>query len=382
MTASSPQKSRMVWLDCLRLIAGVSMVGLHASSDVNGQPFTDFEPIERAGPVLFRAVIYMARTELFIIISLFLLAMSLDRRPRGYFATVIEQAKRLLLPFAFWVVFYAFYRLIKASYFGYSDAILVQLGSGWHWLSYFILGSVQYHMHFLPTLFGLVLLFPLYRMAVNAPWIGVIVLLCLFAKRETDIALYTHLSGSDGFGYLVRGVKILTYAGYGVIAASFYGLLKKSLGVEDWRALGTLAGFVILLLFMIKLVYSYKVILAGNWQYAYDPAYWADYLMPVALFALFMSLKDIRWPSAIGRVAPYSFGIYLVHPIFLDLLEIALWGRQMSPSVFVFIKVMLAISLTSIAVFHLARSPKFAWTIGMGPFPRLHFLRALGAYQP
>ncbi|MBE9475746.1 MAG: hypothetical protein IME92_01290, partial [Proteobacteria bacterium] len=78
----------MVWIDGLRLIAGVSMVGLHASSDVNGQPFPDFSLWERTGPVMFRSVMYLARTELFIIIALFLLFLSLDNRPRNYTAVI------------------------------------------------------------------------------------------------------------------------------------------------------------------------------------------------------------------------------------------------------------------------------------------------------
>ena len=174
-TTPVPPKNRMVWLDCLRLIAGVSMVGLHASSDTSGQPFSDFEVGERVFPVLFRAMVYTARTELFLIISLFLLTMSLDKRSRGYGATIKEQARRLLLPFAFWVVFFAFYRLMKASHFGYQDAIWQQLADPFQWLNYFMLGSVQYHMHFLPTLFGLVLMYPLYRIAVDRPMIGLVV---------------------------------------------------------------------------------------------------------------------------------------------------------------------------------------------------------------
>lgn len=69
--------SRMVWLDCLRLAASLSMVGLHASSDITGQPFPDFDVADRVGPVLFRSVVYLARTELFLLISVFLLLKTL-----------------------------------------------------------------------------------------------------------------------------------------------------------------------------------------------------------------------------------------------------------------------------------------------------------------
>ena len=142
---------RMVWLDALRLIAGISMVGLHGSTDANGQPFPDASPPERLGPLVFRMIIYTARTELFLIISIFLLLMALERRPRGYFETLKEQARRLLIPFAFWTVFYALYSLIKAYSYGYQDAIFNDLQSVSAWLGYFVLGDVKYHMHFIPA---------------------------------------------------------------------------------------------------------------------------------------------------------------------------------------------------------------------------------------
>jgi len=92
---------RLVWLDSLRLIAGVSMVGLHATSDAMGQPFAQFDQADRILPMLVRAVIYTARTELFLIISVFLLLMALDNRPKTYRATIAVQARRLLIPFVF-----------------------------------------------------------------------------------------------------------------------------------------------------------------------------------------------------------------------------------------------------------------------------------------
>lgn len=360
---------RMTWLDGLRLLAGVSMVGLHASSDPNGQPFPDFEAAERVFPVLFRAIIYTARTELFLIISLFLLCMSLDRRPRGYLPTILEQARRLLLPFAFWVAFYAFYRLIKAGYFGYEDAIWRDLGAIWQWARYLILGSVQYHMHFLPTLFGLVLLYPLYLFAVGNPWLGVLVIVCLFAKREADVLLWSQMQDWPGFPYYVRAVKIMTYAGYGLVAASAYGVLQRGVDRSVLNAILVAALVSGIALFLIKLVYSYKVIQTGVWQYNYTPAYWADFLFPALLFVGAMAAGLWRWPDIISKLAPYSFGIYLVHPAFLDLMEIALWGATLAPWVFVLGKFVPAVVLTWGAVWLLSKSSLLGWTVGLRPLP-------------
>jgi len=363
---------RMVWLDCLRLIAGVSIVGLHASSDINGQPFPDFETSQRIVPVLFRAVIYVARTELFLLISLFLLCLSLTHRPRGYGATIREQAKRLLIPFLFWTIFYAFYRLIKANSFGYDDAIWTELTTLWHWARYLFLGSVQYHMHFLPTLFGLILLYPLYMFAVRNPWLGLIVFLCLFVKREADVWMWANLQTMDGFPYLVRTVKIITYAGYGMVAGSFLGLINHGMNkqrLKEWLFFAITTGG---LLFGIKLIYSYQVIMFGDWQYNYSPAFWADFLMPIVLFLACMAAALHKWPRIISQLAPYSFGIYLIHPIFLDGLEIFFWQIDMIPAVYVLIKFGCAVVITSLTVWVISKTPFLGWTVGLGPLPIGH----------
>ncbi|GHA56122.1 membrane protein [Amylibacter ulvae] len=377
--AKPHQLSRMVWLDCLRLLASISMVGLHASSDIMGQPFPDYEPHQRIFPVLFRSVAYLARTELFIIISLFLLIWSLDSRSRGYRATVFEQMKRLMLPFSFWVVFYAFFRLIKANYFGYESALFAELASPWAWVSYFTLGTVQYHMHFLPTLFLLVLFYPFYRIAVRMPSLGLLVLLSLFVKREADVFMWAELRGIYGFEYLVRGVKVLAYVSYGIVAASFFGILKRGFAKSDAQKMTALAMFICGMLYIIKLIYSYKVIHTGHWNYNYTPAYWADFLIPIALFGIFMGAKDKHFPTFIGRLAPFGFGIYLVHPIFLDLLEILLWHDGINPSIYVATKAGLATVLATVMVMIISKFTKIAWIVGLGKPPRLRIFSNLRA---
>lgn len=362
---------RATWVDALRLSAGVSMVGLHASSDVTGQPFAAWEPVERIGPVLFRTVVYMARTELFIIVSLFLLIMALERRPRGYGETIREQARRLLVPFAFWVVFFAFFRLFKAYHFGYSDAIWSELTDPFAWMGYFLLGDVIFHMHFLPTLFPLVLFYPLYRLAVRYPALGLGILLCLALKREVDIWLWSNYKGMDGFMYAVRAVKVFTYMGYGLVAASFYGILKRNYDDAIWRKVSWVIFVVGTALVVFKLSHAARQIEFGNWQYNYTPAFWADFLMPVLLFAICMAYRNRNWPEFFTKCAPYSFGIYLVHPIFLSQFERLTHGHGWSPTLIVAVKVVGTLICTALAVWWIARTRPLAWTIGMGPLPKL-----------
>lgn len=361
--------SRMAWLDTIRVFAGVAIIGVHSSADSMGGPFSKYAMDERIFPVLFRTLVYVARSELFIIISLFLLIMSLDRKPKDYFSVVKSQARRLLVPFVFWVIFYAFWRLIKANYFGYGDNLVSDMQSATTWLGYFVLGDVQYHMHFLPTLFGVAIMFPLYRLAVNRPEVGLAVLFCLAAKLSIDQFLWGNLVKEPYFQYLLRFVKILTYAGYGMVAASFYGILKLDFDKELGKQIGMVAIFVGVVLFAIKLVHSYKVIIAGKWIYGFAPGYWADFLMPAVLFLIIMSLRHLNWPAVFSKIAPFSFGLYLLHPAVLDMLEIALSGNNFTPTELVIVKFALALAGTSTVVFIISKISLLSWSIGVGELP-------------
>ncbi len=368
VTAEAP--GRMVWLDALRLLAGVSMVMLHSSSDPNGAPFTAYSPVERAFPVLMRAFFYIARTELFIIISLFLLVISLERRPRPWGAMVREQARRLLVPFVFWVLFYAFWRLIKASAFGYGDVLWREMGQVEPWIGYFLLGDVKFHMHFLPTLFGIILMTPLFRHAARHPFLGLMVLATLLVKRELDLFIWERAWWLPGHDYLLRAVKILTYAGYGFVAAAAWGLMKR--GFAGTRARPFLPAMVYLglVLFALKLVAAFRTIETGRWPFEYTPGYWADFLMPAAVFLIAMTLAERRWPRLFTRLAPYSFGLYLVHPIFIDLFEILTKGLTLSPTALVLSKIAFTLPLAALLTWLIARSGFLAWTIGLGALPR------------
>lgn len=358
-------QSRFAWLDALRLAAGVCIVAVHSTSDATGQPYPGFPVDERVIPLLFRSVVYIARTELFLIISLFLLIMSIEKRTQPYHQVVGVQARRLLLPFAFWVVFYAFFRLIKASYFGYAPAIWHELSEPSAWLGYFLLGDVQYHMHFLPTLFGMVLLYPAYKLAIRRPELGIVVVLCLWAKQSVDAWLYAAFMDQPGFEFALRAVKVLTYGGYGLVAASCYGLIARNCSEAAHKELFKLACFIGAVLFLVKLAHTYQIITTGTWAYNYTPGFWADYLMPAVLFLAVLGLQHARFPAFASRLAPLSFGIYLAHPAMMDLVEMGLSDWRLSPTQILALKFPAVLTATFVIVFALSRSEWLAWTIGM-----------------
>ncbi|WP_270725976.1 acyltransferase family protein [Shimia sp. Alg240-R146] len=361
---------RHTWIDALRLFAGLSMVGLHLTADPNGQPFADATAQERLVPMLLRAILYTARTELFLMISVLLLLMSLDRRSRSYSDVMHQQARRLLVPFLFWTGFYALYGLIKAQAFGYFANEIARVTDPTRWVGFLVLGDVKYHMHFVPTLFALLLFFPLFRVAERHPIFGLSVIVTLLVKRHVEGVVYSELWASDALPFVVRLVKVTTYVGYGMAAGAVLGLWRGVSAQDRVRWVPTLALFASFL-FVFKLISTWHVVQSGAWDFTYEPRYWADFLMPVLLLLMCMCLAERSWPMWISQVSKYSFGIYLCHPIFLDVAEIFLRTFAVSPAVQVFAKLAWTLPATCGFVFILSRIPALAWTIGLGPLPRL-----------
>ena len=354
----------------MRLFAGVSMVGLHVTADAHGQPFPEATAAERVAPMLMRAVLYTARTELFLMISILLLTMALQRRPRPFSVVITQQARRLLIPFLFWTVFFALYGLLKAQALGYGADAWARLTSWQGWAGFILLGNVKYHMHFIPTLFGLLLVYPLYKAAQKAPILGLCVVVFLAMKQQLDKEIYAMFWGTEALPYVVRIVKIATYTGYGFAAVAIYGLWQRSDRATrlSWLGpVGLFAGG----LFLFKLLATAEVIETGRWDFLSPTAFWADYLMPVALLLLCACLSHWHWPDWTSRLSKYAFGVYLCHPIFLDMAEAALAGSRFSPTVLITLEFLWTLPLTFGFVWMLERSSVCAWTVGLGPLPQL-----------
>jgi len=362
-------KVRMNWLDGARLAAAFCIIGIHSSSDKWGEAFKNEEVVDRIYPVLFRSLAEVASTEFFILVSLFLLSLKLAKQADSFVDTMTVQARRLLVPFAAWTVFYAFFRLYKAYSQGYEQAIYTELASLSHWVGYFILGNSQFHMHFLPTLFLLLLFHRIFQLAIYYPLMGLIVVPMLYVNMGLNNWIWSELKDPVLIEYLVRFVKIITYTGYGFFAYSLYGFWQR--GLDKSRSL-TLFGFTVFLLgigLIIKLIYAYQVGVSGTFIVRRDYIYYGHFLFPCAMLVAFMSSQYFAWPEQLSKWSKYSFGMYLMHPAVLDILEVSLNGHNMNPGSYVFLKYCFTAVVTLGLAVAIGRVRLLAWTTGLGPLP-------------
>ena len=363
------KSARMNWLDIARLSAAFSIIGIHTTTDPKGKAFADFEVSERIFPVLMRTVTELASTEFFILLSLFLLAFKLERRPMPYLATMKQQVRRLLVPFAFWTVFYAFFVLIKANAFGYLDPMLVKLSSPKTWLEYFLLGKSQYHMHFIPTIFLIFLFHPIFKLALKSPILGLLVIPFLAFNITMSTWIWGNISDRTTLEYLVRAVKVLSYIGYGFAAYSILGLWQKKLNEELSKQIFAFGLVVISLLFIIKLTHAAQSIEVGSYIPKVGMIYFAHGLLPITLILIFLGTQHFNWPDSVSKWSKFTFGTYLLHPAVIDVIDILMKDNSLAPYQLVIFKYSATLSIVLILSIVISKIPLLAWTIGLGPLP-------------
>ena len=363
----------MVWFDANRVWAAIGVVLIHSTTNFAGQPFPDASVSERIVPVFLRSLGEFSGSEMFFIFSLFLMAMRVDKKMPEYNTAISQQAVRLLVPFAFWAFFYAFFRLMKADAFGYAPYIWDQLSHWQNWVSYFVLGKSQYHMHFLPTLFILFLFYPVMRLATRYPILG----LAIFATLGAMNSAQAYLWGLDIDpllrDYLVRAVKIMGYVGYGFAAFALYGLWNDGIPKGESRLIRRGGIYFAAMAYVATIPFFGSAIETGTWAVRTGWNFYGHFLMPLFMFCLFVGAQHMKWSPIWSKLARYTFGIYLVHPMVIDIFDVVLFKTgtpgSMDPWMIVTLRYVFALPASLGVTIALSRLTLTAWTIGLGPNP-------------
>lgn len=365
--------SRLHWFDANRVCAAIGVVLIHVTVDFAGRPFPDATEGARVFPVLLRSVGEFSGSEMFFFFSLFLMAMRVDRKRPGYREALATQAERLLIPFAFWTVFYAFFRLVKADAFGYAPQYLDELGELRTWLAYFLLGKGQYHLHFLPTLFAIFLFFPVMRIAMRYPILGVMLFATLGAMDHVQRFLWSIDIDPLTREYYVRITKVWGYVGYGFAAFAIYSLWRDGIPRGESKLIRRGAFYFASMAYLATVPFFGDAILTGDWGVRTGWDYYGHFLMPLFIFCLFMGGQFGKWSPAWSDKAKYTFGVYLVHPIFIDLFDVFMFRTGLSGLISPTVLVLLRLAFVLPASFGMAmlfdRTRSLAWTIGLGPAP-------------
>ncbi len=370
---SAASKPRLVWFDANRVWAAIGVVMIHATTDFAGQPFANAEAGERIVPVFLRSMGEFSGSEMFFMFSLFLMAMRVDKKQPDYNVAIGQQARRLLVPFVFWAVFYAFFRLMKADAFNYSPYIWDQLGQVQSWIGYLVLGKSQYHMHFLPTLFALFLFYPVMRLATRYPVMGLTVFLTLGVMNHAQGFVWGLELEPTVRDYIVRALKVLGYVGYGFAAFAIYGLWKDGVPRGESRLVRRGGLYFAGLAYVATLPFYWHAIQNGSWGVRDAWVFYGHFLMPIFVFFFFMGGQYREWSPRWSQLARYSFGVYLVHPMVIDIFDVTLYrsgyASALEPWMIVVLRIAFALPASFFVTVALSRLKITAWTIGLGPAP-------------
>lgn len=367
------KRPRMIWFDANRVMAACGVVLIHSTADFGGQAFQKASEGARFVPVFLRSIGEFSGSEMFFFFSLFLMAMRVDSKLPPYRTAIAQQASRLLVPFAVWTVFYAFFRLLKADAFNYAPHIWEQLGQWQSWVGYFLLGKAQYHMHFLPTLFVLFMFFPVMRLAMRYPVLGATLLLTLGIMNSVQGYLWSVDMDADLREYLVRIVKVFGYVGYGFAAFALYGLWKDGIARGESRLIRRGGLYFAAMAYLATLPFYGAALQTGVWGVREGWAFYGHFLMPILMFCLFIGGQHLDWSPLWSKLAKFTFGIYLVHPMVIDVFDVIVvksgLSNVMEPWMIVSSRYLFALPMSLAVAIGISKVKALAWTIGLGPAP-------------
>jgi len=296
------------WLDWLRILAAFAVVALHVSDNLAGSK-QELASVWWESNLLDAAVRWCV--PVFVMVSGALLLKA--RTPEAAPVFFRKRLRRILLPTVFWTLFY------MVIWIRFGKGITLSKES-WNVLT----GHPFFHLWYLYMLFGLYLITPFLRtyMAGARRSEVRVLLIVLFGISAID-CFWNHCAVSPSDGPFIT--LFLPFIGYYLCGAYLADRETLQKPIKGLRAIITLS-------ILGSALAQYLVA-------RHFPAnqYFRDWLSPgvivlsVALFAL-LSLERDRWRIAsaanrglLGLMASASFGIYLIHPVFVMVLWRVKW---------------------------------------------------------
>ncbi|HHW56986.1 MAG TPA: acyltransferase [Clostridia bacterium] len=220
-----------------------------------------------------------------------------------------KRFKNVLFPYISWTFIYGAY-LIMLYHIPLRSILTVRN---------LLLGGMFYHMYFIVIIVQLYLLFPIilyiYRL-INKNFYTVVMAIILFQIAEIIIFksfISKHFKDSS--------VIFATYISF-IIAGMYIGENIKS-WIKKYKFIGIIT-FVISMIsgyFFIGIslnAFAGKIINSNLFN-----LYWYTYTLMASIFLLVLSVGILKYPSISNfmiNTGKLSFGIYLIHPLILDIL--------------------------------------------------------------
>ena len=297
-----PAFSHLFWIDLIRVVACFAVVLLHVCAvPILSQQLISEHAIAWWSANIFRSITVIG-VPLFFMVSGFLLLQKDEPIQRFY----AKRASKVLIPFLFWVIFYHFAILVGKNQPWDGQLFFYNIRNGFK-------TGLSVHLWFLYALLSVYVIVPFLRKYVSAADDkNILCLLCLWFAVHS---LYSTKPFNHGF----YTEMITQYTGYFLLGH----YLGKFIPTKRDVFFFLMAFFA---LWVITMGVAYHVLIRGiDLRFAYGV------LAPNVVVMSSLSFLCLRyfgnivqkspWAKTITFLSSLSFGIYLVHPVFLHMIH-------------------------------------------------------------
>jgi surface polysaccharide O-acyltransferase-like enzyme len=312
MTQDGTSRKNLFYVDLIKSYAIIMVVLLHAAA----KPMLNFSTISPSAWWVSNLLFSFAHqgVPLFVMVSgLLLLDPKIDEPLSVFFRKRIQ---KVIIPLFFWSVFYYVWRI------SFKDETLSAYQAG----RLMIKGPIYYHLWFLYMILGLYLAVPILRayMKVRSTAHDFYFL----AMWLVFTGLFPFFAHATGVRIGIQNVLFNSMIGYFVLGRL---LIKTRVPQKyDWLIILVV---ILATLFTTIGTHVFTVEAGGEYQ-----NFFTDYRRPnIIALSICMFILLFKWqysnffqggwlPILIRRFAVSSFGIYLLHPVVIELLEIGNFG--------------------------------------------------------
>lgn len=356
------QHTRLDALDVVRAVAAIAVVLIHTSAGVLFRVPPGTRAYELAGLINQFARFAVPAFVLMTGAGLF---YNYGHRPEfAWPQYYLRRAKSLGLPYLFWsAIYFGYFRWMQGDYshlFSGLASVLVSAGA-------------VYTFYFFPIILPFYVLFPLVRPLARSKWLGLATLIAIVGNGFFVWFSFPHPKFPLG-PFLS---ELYPYAGNTPLwwMGPFFlgGWLALRWGVVSvwlrrlWLPLFAVAG--ILLFWMMREFHTYvrlgkAAYVATNFR---PSAYTYGLVLIVALIGLggVLVARGERLKSAIVHVSKYSFSVYLIHPLVMELTTERLRMLPLSPIGLFTVQTGLAIGGAYLIARLIEKVPGGSWVIGV-----------------
>ena len=122
----------------------------------------------------------------------------------------------------------------------------------------------------------------------------------------------------------------------------------------------------ILILFAMAFVaHGFLFFTKGAWVNPTGLIYLPYYTIGLVIVLTLLAVSHWPWPPIFSRLAPYSFGTYLVHPLVIDVFDVGTKDWGWSVTAYSSTKILISVGITVAIVALLSKLPFWAWSMGL-----------------